>query len=110
MLTIKTLLHPTDLTEASRHAFDLACQIARDRGARIVVLHVVPPPNPNSTELITGNPLAGVRDMAPEIAIETRVEKGDPAKVILRTAEEVNSDVIIMGIHGRTGLAHQPRG
>jgi nucleotide-binding universal stress UspA family protein len=106
MLTIKTLLHPTDLTQASRHAFDLACQIARDRGARIVVLHVVPPPNPQSTEVVTGNPLAGVREMAPEIAIETRVETGAPAEVILRTAEEVNGDVIVMGIHGRTGLAH----
>ena len=106
MLTIKTLLHPTDLTQASRHAFDLACQIARDRGARIVVLHVVPPPNPQSTEVVTGNPLAGVREMAPEIAIETRVETGAPAEVILRTAEEVNGDVIVMGIHGRTGLTH----
>ena len=36
MLPVKTLLHPTDLTEASRHAFDLVCQIARDRGARVV--------------------------------------------------------------------------
>ena len=104
MLQIKTLLHPTDLSEASRHAFDLACQIARDRGARVVVLHVVPPPNRHSTEVVVGNPLAGFREIAPDLPIDTRVEKGDPADVILRTAVEVKCDIIFMGTHGRTGL------
>jgi nucleotide-binding universal stress UspA family protein len=106
VLPIKTLLHPTDLTEASRHAFDVACQIVAGRGARIVVLHVVPPPNRHSTEVVTGNPLAGFSEIAPDVAIDTRVEKGDPADVILRTAEDVKCDIIVMGIHGRTGLSH----
>jgi universal stress protein A len=105
MLAVKTLLHPTDLTEASRHAFDLACQIARDRGARVFVLHVVPPPNWHSTEVALGNPLAGYRESALDIPVETRVEKGDPADVILRKAEEMNCDLIVMGTHGRTGLS-----
>ena len=106
MLPVKTLLHPTDLTEASRNAFDLACQIARDRGARIVALHVVPPPSRHSTEVALGNPLAGLREIAPDVSIDTRVEKGDPADVILRMAEEVKCDLIVMGTHGRTGLSH----
>jgi nucleotide-binding universal stress UspA family protein len=106
MLPVKTLLHPTDLTEASRQAFDLACQIARDRGARVVALHVVPPPNPHATEVAIGNPLAGFREIAPDLTIDTRVEKGDPADVILRTAEEVKCDLIVMGTHGRTGPSH----
>jgi nucleotide-binding universal stress UspA family protein len=106
MLSVKTLLHPTDLSDASRHAFDIACQIARDRGARIVLLHVVPPANRHSTEVVIGDPLAGFREIAPDLPIDTRVEKGDPAEVILRTAEEVKCDVIVMGTHGRTGLSH----
>jgi nucleotide-binding universal stress UspA family protein len=106
MLPVKTLLHPTDLTEASRHAFDLACQIARDRGARVVALHVAPPPNRHSTEVVIGNPLAGLREIAPDVPIDTRLEKGDPAGVILRTAEEMKCDLIVMGTHGRTGLSH----
>ena len=106
MLPVKTLLHPTDLSDASRHAFDIACQIARDRGARIVLLHVVPPANRHSTEVVIGDPLAGFREIAPDLPIDTRVEKGDPAEVILRTAEEVKCDVIVMGTHGRTGLSH----
>jgi nucleotide-binding universal stress UspA family protein len=106
MFPVKTLLHPTDLSEASRHAFDLACQIARDRSARIVALHVVPPSNRHSTEVVIGNPLAGFHEIAPDVSLETRVEKGDPAGAILRMAEEMKSDLIVMGTHGRTGLSH----
>src|SRR6516164_3757901 len=106
MLPIKTLLHPTDLSEASRHACDMACQIARDRGARVVVLHVVPPPNRHSTEVVIGDPLAGFHEIAPDVPIDTRVEKGDPAGVILRIAEETKCDLIVLGSHGRTGLSH----
>ena len=105
MLAVKTLLHPTDLTQASRNAFDLACQIARGRGARVVALHVVPPPNRHATEVVIGNPLVGFPEIAPDVPIDTRVEKGDPAGVILRMAEEMKCDLIVMGVHGRTGLS-----
>jgi nucleotide-binding universal stress UspA family protein len=43
--------------------------------------------------------------MAPDVPIETRVEKGDPVEVILRTAAEIKCDLIVMGTHGRTGLS-----
>jgi nucleotide-binding universal stress UspA family protein len=106
MLSVKTLLHPTDLTEASRHAFDLACRIARDRGARVVVLHVVPPPKGHFSEVLIGNPLAGFPKSAPDVRIDTRIENGDPATMILHTAEETKCDLIVMGTHGRTGLSY----
>ena len=106
MVPVKTVLHPTDLTTASRRAFDLAWQIARDRGARIVALHIVPPANRNAAEVVIGNPLAGFHEIAPEVTIETRIERGDPAGVILRVAEEIKCDFIVMGTHGRTGPSH----
>jgi nucleotide-binding universal stress UspA family protein len=99
----KTLLHPTDLTEASRYAFDLACQVARARGSRIVVLHVVPPPSRSAGEVVIGNPLARYREVAPDVPIDTRVEQGDPAGVILRLAAEMPCDLIVLGTHGRVG-------
>ena len=40
MLSIQTILHPTDFSECSTPAFHLACALARDYGARLVVLHV----------------------------------------------------------------------
>jgi nucleotide-binding universal stress UspA family protein len=106
MLPIKTLLHPTDLTAASRHAFDLACEIARDRGARVVVLHVVSPPSLQADEVVVGDPLAGFAAIAPEIPIDTRIEKGDPAAMIVHVAEQRHCDLIVMATHGRTGLSH----
>ena len=32
MLPLQTLLHPTDFSEPSRFAFELACSLARDYG------------------------------------------------------------------------------
>jgi nucleotide-binding universal stress UspA family protein len=55
--------------------------------------------------MVIGDPLAGFREIAPDVAIDTRVEKGDPAGVILRTAAEMKCDLIVMGTHGRTGLS-----
>jgi nucleotide-binding universal stress UspA family protein len=104
MLPVKTVLHPTDLSAASREAFGLACRIARDRGARVVALHVVPRLSQRSAEVVIGDPLARLREVAPDIAIDTRIESGDPAGVILRTAAETECDLIVMGTRGRTGL------
>ena len=41
MLAVNTILHPTDFSERSQYAFWLACPLARDYGARLIVVHVV---------------------------------------------------------------------
>jgi len=41
MLSIQTILHPTDLSPRSEYALQLACSLARDHGARLIVLHVM---------------------------------------------------------------------
>lgn len=38
------------------------------------------------------------------VRVESLVMEGDPVDMILRAAEETNSDVIVMGTHGRTAL------
>ena len=35
-----------------------------------------------------------------------KVVAGDPADAIVRMAEELEVDLIVMGTHGRTGLQH----
>src|SRR5579885_3167943 len=37
------ILHPTDYSETSRQAFELACRMARERGSHLVVMHVAEP-------------------------------------------------------------------
>lgn len=44
MLPVATILHPTDFSEHSEFAFRLACALARDYNARLVLLHVALPP------------------------------------------------------------------
>lgn len=44
MLPLAAILHPTDFSENSEFAFRLACALARDYKARLVLLHVLPSP------------------------------------------------------------------
>ena len=43
MLPIRKILHPTDFSAYSETAFRLACAVARDYDASLVVLHVASP-------------------------------------------------------------------
>lgn len=44
MMPIHAILHPTDFSKQSEFAFQLACSLARDYDADLLVLHVVTPP------------------------------------------------------------------
>ena len=116
MLAIRTILHPTDFSGNSALAFRLACALARDYDARLIVLHVAAPPVvvygegvlPIPTEDYLGtlrDKLLEVQPHGPKIKVEHHLIEGEAATEILRAAEEMNADVIFMGTHGRTGLA-----
>jgi nucleotide-binding universal stress UspA family protein len=115
MLPIQTILHPTDLSERSKCAFRLACSLARDYDARIIVLHVAEPPAASSAQgvLVPQSAVSqdALREMLrqqqpthPNISVEHQLAEGDAAAAILRVAQDTNADVIVMGTHGRTGL------
>jgi nucleotide-binding universal stress UspA family protein len=116
MLTLKTVLHPTDFSGRSHFAFRVACTVARDHGARLVVLHVAEPPVATAGEALllpSDEPdldalrarLEQYRPRHPSVAVEHRLAEGQPAAEIARAAAETGCDVIVMGTHGRTGLA-----
>lgn len=125
MIHLKTILHPTDFSEHSRYALELACALARDRAARLILLHVVPRP-----ELVPGGGdvpafkaqhmeedlkayrdemarlLANVQDKSPCAQAESMLKEGPVAEVIMRTAAETPCDLIVMGTHGGSRM-HQ---
>jgi nucleotide-binding universal stress UspA family protein len=122
MLTIRTILCPTDFSEPSRPAFDLACALARDYGAELVVAHVMPPPlTIGSGGVLMAPPLTDatelrsrleqVRPADPGVAVRHRLTAGHPlstsaeAEGILAVAAEEKADLIVMGTHGRGGLS-----
>jgi len=115
MLPIHTILHPTDFSDHSTHAFQLACALTRDYNARLVVLHVVVPPTviygegilPPDPELLrreAQEQLAHLLAPQANVRAERRLAEGDPAAEVLSAAEEIGADLIVMGTHGRTGL------
>ncbi len=116
MTGIKTILHPTDFSEHAGRAFRLACSLARDHGARLILLHVqptlavvggvdgpvaIPVPEDQSALLERLNNLRPGDDA---FAVEHSLRVGDAAEEIVRLAEEAGCDLIVMGTHGRTGL------
>lgn len=116
MLQLKTILHPTDFSPQSEHAFHLACSLARDHGGSVLLLHVqepppvaeggmVPLPPPMQTREQLDEALAGIRPTDPQVKVARRVEEGLAANTILAVAEETKCDLIVLGTHGRTGLS-----
>jgi nucleotide-binding universal stress UspA family protein/quercetin dioxygenase-like cupin family protein len=116
MSGIQKILHPTDFSENARYAFQSACALARDSHATLLVLHVMMPsvspvlgrplPDPSrsaeSQESVASLPWPQASD--PRTKVEHRVAEGDAAEEILRLAESLHCDLIVMGTHGRTGL------
>ncbi|MBY0525352.1 MAG: universal stress protein [Gemmataceae bacterium] len=114
MVPIQCILHPTDFSQSSDYAFRLACSLARDHGAVVVHLHVMPSFRVYGGEMGAvvvpehdpDTLLEKLHDLQPPgaLRVEPRVEEGNPVTRILETAEEIGCDLIVMGTHGRTGL------
>lgn len=115
MLQVHRILYATDFSPRSRRAFELACALARDYGAELVVCHVSPPAvtavsDGELVEIPTGAAeqtmarLRRVRPDGPAICVKHVLERGDEAAGILRAASASGADLIVMGTHGRTGL------
>ncbi len=116
MLPIRRILHPTDFSDLSKPAFELASALARDYGAKLTVLHVaVPPPvfapdgiampMPVEEPFEDRAKLAEFRSDDPRVTVEHRLVEGSPAEEILRIAREMKADLIVVGTHGKGGLA-----
>jgi len=116
MLALGTILHATDFSKSAEHAFQLACALARDYNAQLIVLHVarrpivtpvmgVVPPEPVEYEETLKATLHQLQLDNPTLRLETQLLfVGDTVSEILRTARETGADLIVMGTHGRTGL------
>ena len=115
MLPIKTILHPTDFSDASAHALKMASMLARDYSAHLVLLHTIEPPiyygelgvsfsaPDHHREMIRGRIDALMESLA-SVDAESVVLDGVAAPEILRIATERHADMIVLGSHGRTGI------
>ena len=118
MSNIQRVLHPTDFSQPAADAFRVACGLARDHAAKLILLHVaqqpaissvaglpVPPPPPPLIDLKgLKAQLNAIADANPQLRVECHVVEGQPATTILEVARELACDIIVIGSHGRTGL------
>jgi len=116
MLAIKSILFPTDFSERAEYGFHLACALARDYGARMLIAHVNMPPavlygemgalplEPADMEEAVRDKLLEVRPTDASIPYDHFFMVGEPAEEIVRLANEEHVDLIVMGTHGRRGL------
>jgi nucleotide-binding universal stress UspA family protein len=112
----RVVLHATTLREASSPSAALACQIATDRGAKLVLLHVLPPTYEMERDrLPTGLDSTALRELhilAEEIGaansccaeMETRVAHGHPAIEILAASVGFGAELIVLGSTQRSVL------
>jgi nucleotide-binding universal stress UspA family protein len=113
MLPIHTILYPTDLSERANRVFPLACSLARDCGARVLALYVMPPPfGPEELEArhrpddYYHGPREALHRLQPpggNVLVEHRLLEGDAVATIVGAAAEAGAGLICMGTHGRTG-------
>ena len=101
-LTVRQILFPTDYSEISANAGRTAAQLARHFGARLHVLHVVPPvTDPGPPEALP----TAVAKLGAGLDIVTAITTGRPAHAIVEYAIRYDVDMIVMGTHGRTGVS-----
>jgi nucleotide-binding universal stress UspA family protein len=115
VLSIHRILHPTDYSEHSRPAFEMACALARDLGAELIICHVSPPSltaleNGVVVQIPTGESeqmearLIRVKPEIPGLQVIHQLLRGDAAAEIVRFAADARIDLIVIGTHGRGGL------
>jgi nucleotide-binding universal stress UspA family protein len=103
-MRLNEILFPTDFSPASEAAGRIAREMAVQAGARLHVLHVVPPvtdPSLPAEHLA----LAG-RSLADGLRVETVLLSGWAGRNIVDYAREKRIDLIVVGTHGRTGISH----
>jgi nucleotide-binding universal stress UspA family protein len=114
----QVILVPVDFEPASMKALNLAKDLAGKMGAEVVLLHVYQLPvytypglEPTLLPGFHAEVSAAAARALEQLSARTGglralLREGDPASEILAAAGELKATLIVMGTHGRTGIAH----
>lgn len=121
-LRLKKVLVSVDFSEFSKKAVRYAVRFAEQFSADVVLVHVVEPVRypesviiPPEMEEANQARLKQARksltafarkELPTDLARECVVHFGVPFEEIVKTAKELDTDLIVIGTHGHTGLKH----
>jgi nucleotide-binding universal stress UspA family protein len=123
LMSFNKILVPVDFSTCSGAALDYALMLQRELGAEVEVLHAfeIPAFVPPHVVVMMGEVEASLADHAEQAAkreldafLERHGAKGNtprgvylgpPGLVVLERLESGGVDLVVMGTHGRTGLA-----
>ena len=119
MNTFDVILHPTDFSTDSDQAFQLACGLARDQFAELVVVHVLAPSNcpdcDSDADLLKEDRPAvsncrqqfqRMRSLAGDIPLSFRIALGYTVGTILNVARQEQADLIVIASHQQHSQFH----
>ena len=119
----RRILHPSDFTSFSRAALRKAIEMAKANRAELLLAHVVSPVvpipgdgyiSPKLYDDLAGSARAFAQKQLDKLLAQVKkarvksrgfVLEGPPAEEIVRFARARRVDLIVMGTHGRAGLA-----
>jgi nucleotide-binding universal stress UspA family protein len=130
---IKTILYATDLGKHTRPAFRMAVSVAAKFDAKILFLYVIEPLNTTAVAMVNvyfpGESIEKIHNRSVDELhdkINARIEKfceeeldgepfpggrpepyimeGVPAATIIKTADKMNADIIVMGSHSHSTM------
>ncbi len=114
-MTTRNIIFATDFSPSSEAALATAISLARDSDSTLILLHVQVPPTafgggeayigPTETEEQLSEMLTQLVPADAHVRVERRLVVGDPSHEIVRMAEQNHSSMIVIGSHGRTGIA-----
>jgi nucleotide-binding universal stress UspA family protein len=131
---LRTILYATDLTHRSSEVFQYAMSVAQKHGGKITIIHALEPLTPFAKSMVDlyvskeqsdtlhreakEKMIAEIRErlehfcsdelcvdpVGRERVADILVLEGRPSEVILKEADRIRSDLIVMGSHGHSAV------
>jgi nucleotide-binding universal stress UspA family protein len=121
-IEIRQILVPIDFSPHARPILEWACELAKEHGSKLVLLHAyhlpvefqqlegayLPPEFWTNVKTEAQQTLDEYKAQVSQqgIEVEAIVREGYPATVIEEEAESLPADLVVIGTHGLSGLKH----
>lgn len=122
MIPLRSILVATDFSDDAEEALGVAIELARQFGAELHVIHCLDLPIPIFNPYAVSVPdslISDARDQAAQrlqlaveraekagLAVKTHLAEVPAAQAISNLAEELGTQLVVMGTRGHTGLKH----